>query len=593
MNRMSVVITALALLLPGLAVAATKVSAWNSSAGPNAGSSNPHFRLSLPVASSVQIDLRSTAADTYLYLLNAAGAVPIAGDDNSGGGTNSRLVVSLPAGNYMIVAGTASANQAGDFTLSVNQGTLNYCFIAFTDSKYRGSLQTFCDGSALPDNTLLASSVPNNDAYSSLRVPKGMRVRAYEHANGGGRGRTYFSDVPYVGDGFNDIISSFTWGDFQTDNFFMAVASDSQFSWSNCDDDTNSERCAYERRLFGAWSNDDISRYYNRNMVNAINKVKDYLGEKQFGGTIVNGDLTEFGNQSGHLDDYINIYEHGLQSNMYLGLGNHDYENNVDDCWQNTCASDMVTYLSAQVKTLNPNSFDYYEGDTYWDWGQASNRRDHWGSLGYSWDIGKIHFVQQNNYLSYNRSWDGWNFANALRDYFQIGTSFAWSIGDLQLAKNRGQEIVLNTHEFNADAAFTYLLDTYPVAAVYAGHEHAKFGLQYAWTLANNPDYANHSLWSKNPASNVLKEREYLYDNNTIAVPVNLSGASHWGTFLVTRYVNGKVYTWLMQVDHFDNAKLYVIDRNYIHHDASNLAGIFDVCAAPCAAYYQPLPSTR
>ncbi|WP_428267364.1 Cys-every-fifth RiPP peptide CefA [Haliangium sp.] len=46
-----------------------------------------------------------------------------------------------------------------------------------------------------------------NDCISSLRVPRGLRVTLYEHANFRGRHKSFSSDASYVGDDFNDITS--------------------------------------------------------------------------------------------------------------------------------------------------------------------------------------------------------------------------------------------------------------------------------------------------------------------------------------------------------------------------------------------------
>ncbi|MCA9694355.1 MAG: RICIN domain-containing protein, partial [Myxococcales bacterium] len=47
-----------------------------------------------------------------------------------------------------------------------------------------------------------------NDSLSSLKVPQGMVVALYEHANFGGLSRVYFEDTSYVGDDWNDKVSS-------------------------------------------------------------------------------------------------------------------------------------------------------------------------------------------------------------------------------------------------------------------------------------------------------------------------------------------------------------------------------------------------
>jgi serine protease len=98
---------------------------WPLSGGrSHASSANPRFKLSLSRETTVQFNLTSANTDTYLYLLSASGSL-MAEDDDSGGGTNSRITRTLPAGNYLLVAGTFYSSQAGDFALSSTQGDLS------------------------------------------------------------------------------------------------------------------------------------------------------------------------------------------------------------------------------------------------------------------------------------------------------------------------------------------------------------------------------------------------------------------------------------------------------------------------------------
>jgi len=69
---------------------------------------------------TVQIDVRSEEFDTYMQLLDANGN-KLGEDDDSGGGTNSRLIFALPAtGMYQIVVNSAGhVRRAGIYTVSV------------------------------------------------------------------------------------------------------------------------------------------------------------------------------------------------------------------------------------------------------------------------------------------------------------------------------------------------------------------------------------------------------------------------------------------------------------------------------------------
>jgi cytolysin (calcineurin-like family phosphatase) len=455
-----------------------------------------------------------------------------------------------------LVAGSAKAAWAQGSSARANVAAAPLCFTAYRDANYRGASDIYCQS---------AGNVVANDQYSSLRIPRGMRVRVFEHAGSMGRARTYYGDVPWVGPGFNDLISSFEASTFQSDDFFMAFASDPQFSWGYCSDDPSSSLCQRERSFFAGASDDQIGRIYNVNLVNAINATQDALGAYRFGGVIINGDLTEFGDQDVDLGNYIDIYEHSLDMNVYPGLGNHDYQNNVDDCWQNTCASSMIWYLRDQVATLNPVAFDYAESGVHYSF--PSLRKDHSGSLAYSFDIGSVHFAQLNNHPLYARGWNGWNFGAGRRDYFSVGASLDWLRGDLGRARAAQQRVVLNFHDWGSDrdnADFDRVLGDFPVSAVFAGHYHASYGL-----------YDD----TKGPYADGKR------------VPAFLSGSAHYGTFLVSRFVGGKMYVWVLVVDHFDGAKLYV-KRDGVLHDASHPSQLFDVCAG-CNRYYEDVYDLR
>jgi len=71
----------------------------------------------------VTITLSSTAFDTYVYLRNPQGTV-IKSDDDSGGGTNSRISFALPAGTagtYTIEATSYASGRTGAYTVSLTQ----------------------------------------------------------------------------------------------------------------------------------------------------------------------------------------------------------------------------------------------------------------------------------------------------------------------------------------------------------------------------------------------------------------------------------------------------------------------------------------
>lgn len=96
---------------------------WSNSGGRNAyAGNNKNYKLTIEKEAAVEINLTSSI-DTYLYLLDANGSI-IATDDDGGSGYNSKLVKSLAAGSYTVVAATYSSGQSGGFTMTTSQGGL-------------------------------------------------------------------------------------------------------------------------------------------------------------------------------------------------------------------------------------------------------------------------------------------------------------------------------------------------------------------------------------------------------------------------------------------------------------------------------------
>jgi hypothetical protein len=87
------------------------------------------WQLTVTAETTVQIDLRSAQFDTYMEVTDAAGTV-IASDDDGGDGLNSRLVLTLPAGSYMIRASSFDAGVFGAYQLTVAAATAAPAVIA-------------------------------------------------------------------------------------------------------------------------------------------------------------------------------------------------------------------------------------------------------------------------------------------------------------------------------------------------------------------------------------------------------------------------------------------------------------------------------
>ncbi|TDJ08000.1 MAG: hypothetical protein E2O68_02800 [Deltaproteobacteria bacterium] len=344
------------------------------------------------------------------------------------------------------------------------------CINAYEHSSYRGKKYMFCS----PGHKEKFSNW--NDRISSISIPSGKKVRVCHHvghhSNGTPYGRapcrSYFSSVANVGDFMNDKISYIEFGNFDSNNFTILFGSDTQLYWE-CSTDECRSRASGEKNQ-GNLSND----WHRRSMMTLAGKI----GFSKFAGVVLNGDLTAFG-QPNEIKRYKDYWERGLTLNLWPGLGNHDYANNVNDCWNNRCAPAMVNYLNDRVRSLNVTGFDWSVGNTYYKF--PIRRRQHKGSLVYSWDIGKYHFVQLNNYPYYQTNFSTWNYGKARREYYSIKPNMNWLKNDLNRAKNAGKQIILNYHDpgdywGRHRQVFFNQLQHYPILAIFVGHVHERVG---------------------------------------------------------------------------------------------------------------------
>ena len=77
----------------------------------------------------------------------------------------------------------------------------------FVDRDYGGASAALTEGSYNIEKLAARNSV-GNDTVSSLLVASGYSVTVYTDRDFGGASKTFTTDTPYVGDDFNDKISS-------------------------------------------------------------------------------------------------------------------------------------------------------------------------------------------------------------------------------------------------------------------------------------------------------------------------------------------------------------------------------------------------
>ena len=127
---------------------------WSNSGGRDAAAEgNVKHSLNLTASATVEINLKSSV-DAYLYLLDENGTV-IATNDDGGEGRNSKIVQSLSAGTYSVIAATYSSGQSGDFSLTTSSGML--AKISGLSGNWSGSGGRSATSSGNPDYILTIS----------------------------------------------------------------------------------------------------------------------------------------------------------------------------------------------------------------------------------------------------------------------------------------------------------------------------------------------------------------------------------------------------------------------------------------------------
>ncbi|MFE9367049.1 hypothetical protein ACFYNN_30560 [Streptomyces sp. NPDC006978] len=77
----------------------------------------------------------------------------------------------------------------------------------YTDQNYAGMTAVLDEGTYNIERLSESDSV-GNDTVSSLRVADGYKITVYTEAEFSGASKEFTADAPYVGDDFNDQISS-------------------------------------------------------------------------------------------------------------------------------------------------------------------------------------------------------------------------------------------------------------------------------------------------------------------------------------------------------------------------------------------------
>ncbi|KAI0556956.1 Calcineurin-like phosphoesterase [Gracilaria domingensis] len=273
------------------------------------------------------------------------------------------------------------------------------------------------------------------------------------------------------------------------DTFSMIIVNDPQLVWWR--DPSDGEQCLGDEEC--KRRNAEQEALDQVRAMNAITDLQVWPGGNEAvsrpKGVIVNGDLTQYFHphefelfQRYYTLDSNNPHGDVLRFPLYVGLGNHDYANNVNDCWwwlevqyllrtTNGCAQKAVDYVKGMISCGTSDSFPRSEVESYDS-----------GSLAYSWNYDNYHFIQLHNYVTYTNI-----------ESIGISSSMEWLEQDLSRAVDNGQKIIVNVHDLDTRMddserdAFLGLLESANVVAIFCGHIISDNNLGYQGNFGSIP----------------------------------------------------------------------------------------------------------
>ncbi|MGU3489678.1 metallophosphoesterase [Enterobacter bugandensis] len=240
--------------------------------------------------------------------------------------------------------------------------------------------------------------------------------------------------------------------------------------------------------------------HVNNMNVESLNKLYETLN-LDFG--IVNGDITEFGRKK-TWSSFYNVYDK-LKIPLYIGLGNHDYANNVNDCVEHpfgTSKNSCAYFSTYEIRKKAVNIYQYKLNNFNYDAGLNLEPVGQMGSLSYSWDNGVFHFVQLHNYPTYHVKLDDWagNFG------FDITKSLDWLKKDLEQAVQRNKYIIINFHDgtdhFKKETSdyerefFKKIITDNKVMAIFVGHAHNAYQHTDSAFYGSTPVFVSDALFN-------------------------------------------------------------------------------------------------
>ncbi|WP_242328474.1 metallophosphoesterase family protein [Enterococcus avium] len=237
----------------------------------------------------------------------------------------------------------------------------------------------------------------------------------------------------------------------------ITITADPQYPWTPSNNQESEEDC---KRI----SEQLISEQFDSMAINSSLDMARYNVTQN--SLVINGDITAFGHkwQRNKMNELLNKAK--FHFNLFYGLGNHDYENNVNDSYLNNCFDgsvfDYIRHVENNQKFGFIRSFDCSKTKQVF--------QDHvYGSLAYRAKVGTFNIIQLNNHPKYEKQvYTG----VAQSGKYHIVNSLNWL--DKTLSEIGDEPVIIMSHQSPESQEFNTLMKKYrnKIICIFLGHTH-------------------------------------------------------------------------------------------------------------------------
>ncbi|MGF1438746.1 metallophosphoesterase [Bacillus thuringiensis] len=255
----------------------------------------------------------------------------------------------------------------------------------------------------------------------------------------------------------------------------VVITSDPQYPWTDCTMGVPFQNCniGTVSPCNNFQENESTKEQRSEALIREqYNNINSYTDTVPYASVLINGDITAYGH-GWQWDKMNHTLLPILKRPYYYGLGNHDIENNFNNCVNNGCFKNSLNYLQGHVRHYNlPSSQFDYSARPIVTWAGVGERRE--GSFAYAINFRNICSIQLQNNPHMN-AFAGVSGTNS--NEYHIFENRNWLENQLRSAKESGKIIIVNVH-YNGflNANYSSLLQEYGVVAVFSGHTHVDCG---------------------------------------------------------------------------------------------------------------------